>query len=156
MHPHSRKAFSQARILALRGRLTRDRVEGVKPAALALGDAGLLCHLFHHSKPKRYKLGIIPHFVDADDPVLATIAKSSSEITVIDICGETLDVIAAVGQCEHIVSSSLHGLILADSLGIPNRWIELNRGAETVTGSGFKFRDYYSIYDIPTPTAGGL
>lgn len=156
MHEPSRRNFPQAKLLALRGRLTRERVENAKPAGLALGDAGLLCHLFHHPRPKRYKLGIIPHFVDADDPVVAAIAKSSSEITVIDICGETLEVIARVGQCENIVSSSLHGLILADSLGIPNRWIELNHGPETITGGGFKFRDYYSIYKIAPPMADSL
>jgi hypothetical protein len=38
--------------------------------------------------------------------------------------------------------------VVADSLGIPNRWIELNRGREVVTGSGFKFRDYYSNFDM--------
>ena len=156
MHEQSRKRFAHAKVRALRGRLTRDHVQNIKPETVALGDAGLLCDLFHKPGAKRYKLGIIPHFVDADDSVVEAIANSSREIAIIDICADALDVIASVGGCESIVSSSLHGLILADSLGIPNRWIELNRGPEKITGGGFKYRDYYSIFDMVAPTADTL
>lgn len=152
MHERSRGVYPHANILALRGRLTRERVERFKPGTVALGDGALLCDLFRQPALKRYKLGIIPHFVDAEDPVVAAIARSSNEIAVIDICADAFDVIARVGECENVVSSSLHGLVLADSLGIPNRWIALNRGSEKVIGGGFKYRDYYSVYDIPTPT----
>src|SRR4029078_1873094 len=123
-------------VLALRGRLTRARVSPAIDSTV-LGDAGLLCDLFRRSGAKRYKRGIIPHFVDVEDAIVRHVARSSDEIAVIDICGPTLEVIERVEECEHVVSSSLHGLILADSLGIPNRWIELNRGPEKVSGGGF-------------------
>ena len=47
-------------------------------------------------------------------------------------------------SCKHIISSSLHGLICSDSLGIPNRWIKLSQ----LLGNDFKFKDYYSVFDI--------
>ena len=48
-------------------------------------------------------------------------------------------VIHEIAKCEHILSSSLHGLVVADALGIPNGWIKLS---DRVVGDGFKFKDY--------------
>jgi pyruvyltransferase len=152
MHESSRGNFPSARVLGVRGRLTRERIACKDREQIVLGDAGLLCDEFAVRRRKRYKLGIIPHFVDAEDELVRTFAASSSDITIVDICGPTLEVIRAVGECEQIISSSLHGLILADSLGIPNCWLELNRGPERVAGKGFKYRDYYSVFGIaPEP-----
>ena len=39
----------------------------------------------------------------------------------------------------------MHGLIAADSLGIPNQWFALS---EQVIGNGYKFADYYSVFEI--------
>ena len=151
MHASSHRHFPHARILGVRGRLTRDRLDGIN-GQIALGDAGLLCDEFLISTRKRHKLGIIPHFVDVEDEFVRALAVSSTEITVIDICARTTDVIHAAAECEHIISSSLHGLILADSLNIPNRWLELNRGTKRVEGSGFKYHDYYSVFGLkPEP-----
>ncbi len=152
MHESSCGDFPGARVLGVRGRLTLDRIVCKDREQIVLGDAGLLCDEFSIPRRKRYKLGIIPHFVDAEDELVRAFAASSSDITVLDICGPTLDVIRAVGECEQIISSSLHGLILADSLNVPNRWLELNRGPERVAGAGFKYRDYYSVFGItPEP-----
>ncbi len=147
MHESSHREFPKARVLGVRGRLTLERLTSAHVENVALGDGGLLCDELAPSVRKKHKLGIIPHFVDIDDPFVKTLS-ASSDIRVIDVCAEESEVIRAVAECEHIISSSLHGLILADSLGIPNRWLELNRGAEVVTGGGFKYRDYYSIFDL--------
>ena len=148
MHESSYRRFAKARVLALRGRLTLDRVQGLDRDQVVLGDAGLLCDQLAPPARKKFKLGVIPHFVDIADPFVHALASTTNDICVIDICAEGHEVIRAVAECENIVSSSLHGLILADSLGIPNRWMELNRGAEPVTGSGFKFRDYSSTLHL--------
>ena len=140
-----RNQFPEAQVVALRGRLTQSRTECSKSANVVLGDGGLLCHLLAPPVRKRYKLGIIPHYVDHDHEILKGIAGTSSEICVIDVCDEAHKVIRQVAQCDHILSSSLHGLILADSLGIPNRWL---KAFGEVLGDGFKFRDYYSIFGI--------
>jgi pyruvyltransferase len=137
--------LSGAQVLALRGRLTLSLVKCRERDAVCLGDGGLLASLFFRPCRKHYKLGVIPHYAHADEPVFTDLARHS-EIRRIDICDEPRSVIQQIGQCEHILSSSLHGLIIADSLGIPNRWIDAASNSSKILGSGFKFRDYYSVF----------
>jgi len=59
---------------------------------------------------------------------------------VIPITGGIEHVLREASKCERIMSSSLHGIILADALGIENQW----EYSERVFGKGFKFRDYAS------------
>lgn len=152
MHETSHRDFRDATVLGVRGRLTLERILCQNRDDVVLGDAGLLCDAFPTASRKSFKLGIIPHFADADVRVVGQLAALGDQVTVIDVCDETLEVIRRVSECEHILSSSLHGLILADSLGIPNQWIELHRSGSRVEGAGFKFRDYYSIFNLePQP-----
>lgn len=55
-----------------------------------------------------------------------------------------ISVLHDIARCEYILSSSLHGLVVADALGIPNAWILLS---DKVHGNGFKFRDYHSAFN---------
>ncbi len=49
---------------------------------------------------------------------------------------------------ENIVSSSLHGIILADAYGIPSAWLS----SETPKGLEFKFYDYFlSVSKLQKP-----
>lgn len=50
------------------------------------------------------------------------------------------------------MSVSLHGLILADALGIPSLWV----GDDTLLGDAFKFRDYASSVARGDWTPAGL
>lgn len=44
-------------------------------------------------------------------------------------------------SCEYILSSSLHGIIIADAYKIPNIWISLTNNEHP--DNNFKFKDYY-------------
>ena len=66
----------------------------------------------------------------------------------LDIFDDVGSFISQLTECEFILSSSLHGLIMADSFGIPNQWMVLS---DKVEGKNFKFYDYYSVFDMPCP-----
>ena len=92
----------------------------------------------------KYALGIIPHVVDQQHPVIQVIKeKYADEILVIDLAHyeKWTDVIDQISSCERILSSSLHGLIVSDAYQIPNCWIELTG---RISGGHFKYYDYAS------------
>jgi len=90
-----------------------------------------------------YKLGIIPHIVDLEHPIVEQIRREHPEILIINLANyeKWTDVIDEICSCERILSSSLHGLIVSDAYGIPNCWIELSG---KILGGYFKYRDYGS------------
>ncbi len=129
---------------AVRGELTAKTISNKK--IQTLGDPGLLCDLLlpPSKKDKFFKLGIIPHYVDKEHPLLTELSKYK-HVCIIDIFSEITDFLMQVSRCDFILSSSLHGLIVADALKIPNGWIKLS---QQVRGDDFKFADYYSVFGL--------
>ncbi|WP_316346941.1 polysaccharide pyruvyl transferase family protein [Desulfuromonas acetoxidans] len=129
---------------AVRGKYTAALIKNKSPKAL--GDPGLLSGILLPEKPrqKRYRVGIVPHYVDQKHPAVVEFCKQPG-VAFIDIFSETLDFLDQVSRCEIILSSSLHGLIIADALNIPNAWLKLS---ERVRGKDFKFADYYSVFGL--------
>ncbi len=144
----SRRSFPHARILALRGELTRRNLGA--GADVALGDPGLLIgRLARRVDPISHVLGIVPHYADRYDPRLRRLcAAHRGRVRLIDVRRNPRRVIRDIGRCEYIVASSLHAVVCADALGIPNAWTILG---DNVWGAGFKFRDYYSALRLEKP-----
>jgi pyruvyltransferase len=144
----TRNTFPNAKILGLRGKFTKQNLNVNKE--IVLGDPGLISSiLLEKRSAKEYKLGIVPHFSDIQNEYVRALEKKyPSEILVIDVRNEPEHVLSQMDKCSHILSSSLHGLICADSLGIPNKWIKLSQ----LLGNDFKFKDYYSVFGVePQP-----
>ena len=138
---------SKHRYCAVRGELTARLLKNTKIDAL--GDPGLLCHLLIPdltSVPKRHDVGVIPHYKDQADPSVAGFRREFPEAVVLDVFTEPVQFLRLLAECQFVLSSSLHGLIASDALGIPNAWIQIS-GA--VRGDNFKFRDYYSVFGLP-------
>lgn len=68
---------------------------------------------------------------------------------------DPLNVIRVIAAARKVVSSSLHGLIVADAMGIPNRRLIFGGHdvREAAAISDFKFRDYYSAFGRDAPSA---
>lgn len=134
-------------VLAVRGPLSRDylRRRGIDCPEV-YGDPALLIPYFYQPKfirPTKGKIGVIPHYSDKRSTVWSAIKESNKDLTFIDIVnyGKWTDFIDQICDCDAIFSSSLHGLVVAESYGIPSYWFEVSR---KVIGNGFKFRDFYA------------
>ncbi|GAA4391703.1 glycosyltransferase [Tsukamurella soli] len=154
--PETRVDLSNARILALRGKLTANRVIGYQGQAV-LGDLGLLVSRFVQQSDAVYDLGVIPHWSDT------TLAQRFPHGKLIDPSGNVQDVVQQIVQCRQIISSSLHGLVVADAYGIPRQAERLTVGPyqhpkfqHTQEDRDFKFRDYASIYPDGDPHFGEM
>lgn len=116
---------------------------------MPFGDPGIFANeLLTETPEKKWKVGILPHYVDRDNPNLLTLLKANSDFRLINIWAHPKKVLTEIASCESLFSSSLHGLIAADSLGVPNRWLKLS---QKVGGGDFKFRDYCAGIDKPPP-----
>jgi len=149
-YSNSRKFFVVRRmeVAALRGRLSKERVERALNRELScpLSDGGILAScLLKEEEEKRYKIGVIPHFRERHNPLFKKLADSYKDSLLIDVTQDPHVVIRQIAQCESIISTSLHGLILSDSLGVPNVHAVYSG---LVKGDGFKFDDYYSGYGM--------
>lgn len=130
------------RVYSVRGPRTRQILleQGIDCPAI-YGDPALLVSRYYHPKVvKKYKYGIIPHYCDESNAIIQAI-KGRPDVLVISMqnYNHWHDIPDAVCSCEMVVSSSLHGIIVADSYGIPNVWARFSSGLH---GGNFKFLDY--------------
>lgn len=51
-------------------------------------------------------------------------------------------------SCDCVISSSLHGLIIAEAYGIPTLWVKFS---DEINGDDFKFYDYYASIGLSVP-----
>lgn len=125
---------------AVRGPLTREMLLNQSiDCPKIYGDPALLLPRFYNPDvTKRYSVGIIPHYIDKEHHLLDQY-RQDPQVLILDIESGLKGFVTAVKSCEIILSSSLHGLICADTYGVPNAWIMLS---DDVVGQGFKFRDY--------------
>lgn len=138
-------------IRAVRGYYSLEKLKTLKnnnikiASDVAIGDPGLLSkYLIDVSKvEKKYNLGIVPHYVDKNNPLLDKIQVKNS--IVIDIQQEPECFLKQIAQCKNVISSAMHGLVAADSLGIPNVRMVVS---DKIIGGDYKFNDYYSAFGV--------
>lgn len=149
---HARFEISPERVSAIRGKRTRDFLHKSYDLKkdLALGDPALLMPMFYNPVPpaiKDEKIGIIPHYVDFELAKRMT-SEMGAAITLINVQQEPESFIDELISCTVVMSSSLHGLILADTYQVPNAWIAMSNN---ISGGSWKFHDYYTTTDNEGP-----
>lgn len=123
-----------AEVPFVRGRRTAHRIG--RPRAVVADPGLLVSDLVETADEKIYDVGVVPHYVDLDTEFVQRVSDFAH---VIDVRRRPDVVAAEISRCQRILSSSLHGLIAADSMGIPATWTVVSGD---VVGGGFKFRDY--------------
>ncbi|WGF92749.1 polysaccharide pyruvyl transferase family protein [Aequorivita marisscotiae] len=136
-----------AKFLAVRGPKTRKRIlETGYFCPEIYGDPAILLPNFYDPKiEKTHSIGIIPHYVDYQE--VKAQFEDNTRVKVIDLL--TYDVEKTtrdILQCEHIISSSLHGVIVAHSYNIPAIWTKFSN---KLSGDNIKFFDYFESVGIP-------
>jgi pyruvyltransferase len=133
------------KIISVRGVMTRDKfLDAGIDCPPIYGDLALLLRFIIPpvSCKKKYSFGIIPHYVDKDQPFILE-ASNNPDWKVIDInqAHTPENFVKEIHECDCILSSTLHGIIVCDSYGIPAHHISLSN---KVIGGDWKFRDYYT------------
>ncbi|WP_181276318.1 polysaccharide pyruvyl transferase family protein [Brevibacterium oceani] len=126
---------------AVRGPLTRNKLTTNKiDCPRIYGDPALLTPRFYHPDvEKKHKLGIVLRWSETkrnqhNIPGVKPIHLGSDDIE---------GTIRSFLECEKILTTSLHGLIIADAYGIPNAWLD----SKTPKGLEFKYWDYLISVD---------
>ncbi|NBL64836.1 polysaccharide pyruvyl transferase family protein [Flavobacterium sp. NST-5] len=109
------------------------------------GDPALLLPLYHNPKiDKKYKVGIIPHYVDYK--TICNLYANSPHIKVIDLMTNNVESVCnEILECENIISSSLHGVIVPHAYGIPAVYVKFS---DKIFGDGIKYQDYFESIEI--------
>jgi len=135
------------KIHAVRGPLTYDLIKkaGGKCPEIFGDPALLLPRYFNFNVEKKFEFGILPHYIDQNHEWIRSMKKMGYNI--IDITNpDPLECLKKILECKIIVTSSLHGLIVADAYKIPNCWINLTG---KLMGGRFKFEDYFESVRVP-------
>ena len=140
--------------LCVRGKLSKNQFKN-DTSNTYLGDGGLILERIYKPKVhKKYKLGIFPNYCDIvnmkDDPIEKFDILKRDDVLFIDPRDYIETVIKNVNSCENIITSSLHGAVTCDSYNI-NHGIFCARETKIaihVCQGSFKFRDYYSTFDM--------
>jgi pyruvyltransferase len=135
---------------AVRGPLSHRAIrrDGLALGDVPFGDPGFLAPALlgvgRPDSPWR-PVGLVCHYLDRDHP---TLRRMMTEPGVADLdVREAPEVfLARMAGCAAVVSTSLHGLIFAEALGIPNLWV---KAGDRLIGGEFKFADWFATTARP-------
>lgn len=132
------------RYCAVRGPLSASRLENT---GLTLGDPALLLPVIWQApKRKSLSVGIVPHFATMTEFSKRYASSLPSGWELIDLLSDPFDIVQKIAGSDIVISSSLHGIIVADAYGVPSIWAQPDA---KIKGDGFKFRDYEAYRGVP-------
>lgn len=141
------KARLDLTALAVRGPITRDVLLARQIACPAIyGDPAILLPLLYPGSSSRTDEALlVPHFNDYS--YFATHKSASLGLRVLNPGADWREIVDAITAARLVISSSLHGIIVAEAYGVPAIWFRPNQA------EGFlKFQDYYgSTQRAPFP-----
>jgi len=145
-----KKVSSRVEFLAVRGKLTRNEL--VKKVGFNVpeifGDPAILLPRYYSPKEQqKIKIALCPHYDHFD--LFHQKFGMDDDIKLINVKRDPRIVIDEIASADVCISSSLHGLIIAQAYGIP--WIWLHLENKKLVGDCFKFYDFYSTLKSCSP-----
>ncbi|MFD0977930.1 polysaccharide pyruvyl transferase family protein [Salinimicrobium gaetbulicola] len=138
----SNAQIANANILAVRGPISYSRVlaSGIKMKKIWGDPALLLPYYFSASKKAQSnKTLVIPHYVDFEEA--KNLLSANENLELVDLKkGNLEEIISEIAGARLILSSSLHGLIVAHAYGVPAIWVKFT---DDLDGDDIKFNDYF-------------
>nr|WP_173420001.1 polysaccharide pyruvyl transferase family protein [Ensifer adhaerens] len=125
---------------AVRGKLSQAKV--APDDDIALGDPAILLPLMWPKMQARHRVTVIPHFATHQAFVDEFANCLPRHWSILNLLGDPETIANEISASDLVVSSSLHGLIVADAYGVPSCWMEPHGD---IKGDGFKFADYSSF-----------
>ncbi|WP_084115890.1 polysaccharide pyruvyl transferase family protein [Paracoccus sphaerophysae] len=137
MKDNVRPLHSSLMPILVRGHLTRSAL--ALDRKILTGDPGIVSRAIFKANRKEYKWGVVPHFTHVKTEALHQWCRDKNALF-INPTGTVQEVISKISSCHGVISSSLHGLIVADSYKIPCVWLNI----KSHDSHEFKFNDYCS------------
>ncbi|MFB9077333.1 polysaccharide pyruvyl transferase family protein [Flavobacterium procerum] len=142
-----RNQLKKAVFLAVRGPQTRKfLLNSGYDVPEVYGDPALLLPRYFNPKiEKKYKYGFVPHYNDYKQ--VKDWFANNEEVLLIDMMTNDIESkTVEFLQCEKIISSSLHGVIIAHAYNIPAVW---QKFSNKVFGDDIKYQDYFESVEMP-------
>ncbi|MEN8625336.1 polysaccharide pyruvyl transferase family protein [Psychrobacter proteolyticus] len=141
-------------VISLRGKLTYQELAkhiNIKEEEISFGDPALLLPRVYEPKVDKSAnkdICIVPHYVHK---YYFLSEKSLMEnFNVVDVQTTPANVINQIASSKVCISSSLHGVIIAQAYGIPWIWLKIEDDLLTRDQhQDFKFFDFFSVMDFP-------
>ena len=139
------KSANVKKISGVRGKLTEKYLKSYDfDVAPVYGDPALIfSNLYEPNKIQlKSKKVIVPHYVHYE--LFKSLNLEGYHI--VNVGDGVTNVIDQISNADLVISTSLHGLILAQSYGVP--WAHLHLiDAKSLVGDDFKFHDYFTTLD---------
>lgn len=141
--------YTDIKVHAVRGRITRDELItklGWNVPEI-YGDPALLLPRFllpEGNQASQDKISLVPHYAHAK----YFNAVSDKNIHVVDVKQGLEAVVSEIASSRVCVSTSLHGVIIAQAYNVP--WVWLRIHDHKLGGDQFKFNDFFSTLDTDT------
>ncbi len=139
------RSLKNVRVHAVRGRNTRTELQrstGWRVPEI-YGDPALLLPRFlkADSAGAGGGIAVVPH-LDHRESLMKTAGPG---ITVADVREGVETVVRQIAGAQACVSSSLHGIIVAQAYGVP--WVWLRISDKVISGDRYKFEDFFTTLD---------
>lgn len=134
----------EMRFLAVRGNLTADRL-GIN-GQVPMGDPGLLAKEVFGDPVKNHDIVYVPHFSELAQWSRLTQFCDGVGARLVLPTAKPQNVVREIGSARVVFSASLHGIIVADSYGVPVVPLLPFSDAE----SPFKYHDYMGVVGAQT------